>query len=84
MITRRDSLENALQELETHGLAGVTTIVVSRWWWDRLSFRERDEYRLRAERAAIELRVDDRISAHFVEIRGGDEGPPLSTEQPMQ
>ena len=32
---------------------------------------------------AIELHADNAISSHFVEIRGGDEGPPLSSERHM-
>lgn len=83
MITRRDSLGQALDEAEAQGLAGVATIVVSRSWWNGLSYTERDEYRRRAEGVALKLRVDDRISPHYVELRGGDEGPALSSEQPM-
>jgi hypothetical protein len=83
MIVRRDTLEQALGEVEAGSLAPVKTIVVNRGWWDGLSTGERDAYRRRAERTAIELRVDASISSHFVEVRGGEEGPPLSTEQPM-
>jgi hypothetical protein len=83
MITRRDTLEQALDEVESHALREAATIVVSRHWWDGLSIHEREAYRSRAERAAIELLADDAISSHFVEIRGGDEGPPLSSERHM-
>jgi hypothetical protein len=83
MITRRDTLEQALEEVEAKALSGVTTIVVSEQWWDGLSVREREAYQSRAERTAIELRADDRLSGHFVELRGDEEGPPLSTEHPM-
>ena len=83
MIARRDDLDQALGEVEAKALSGVTTIVVSERWWNVLSVKEREAYRSRAERAAIELRVDGRISSHFVELRGGEEGPPLSTERPM-
>lgn len=82
MIIRRDTLEQALGEVETHVLSGASTVVVSRDWWDALSVHERDAYRGRAERAGMELRADDAISAHFVEVRGGVEEPPLSTEHP--
>jgi hypothetical protein len=82
MIVRRDSLTQALGEVETRTLAGVSTIVVSRRWWDGLSPNEQGEYRSRAARASVELRVDEAISRHFVEIRGGEEDP-LSTESPM-
>jgi hypothetical protein len=83
MIVRRDSLTQALSQVEAEKLRGVSVIVVSRPWWDGLSANEQSEYRSRAERVGIELRVDQAISSHFVEVRGGDEGPPLSTESPM-
>jgi hypothetical protein len=83
MILRRDTLEQALGEVESRALAGVSTIVVSRPWWDGLSIKEQSGYRSRAGRAEVELRVDEAISSHFVELRGGDEGPPLQTESPM-
>jgi hypothetical protein len=83
MIVRRNSLTEALSQVEAGKLTGVSIIVVSRPWWDGLSTNEQSGYRSRAERAGIELRVDQAISSHFVEARGGDEGPPLSTESPM-
>jgi hypothetical protein len=82
MIVRRDTLEQALGEVETHILSGAATVVISRGWWDTLSAKERDVYRGRAERAGVELRADDAISGHFVEVRGGTQDPPLSTEHP--
>jgi len=82
MITRRDNLEQALGEVEAHTLEGVRTIVVSRQWWSRLAPGEQEAYRHRAERVAVELRADEAISQHFVEVRGADEGP-LSTERPV-
>ena len=72
MIARRDTLEQALGEVESRALTGVSTIVVSRPWWDGLSIKEQSGYQSRAERADIELRVDEAISSHFVEVRGGD------------
>lgn len=83
MIARRDSLTQALSEVEMCALTGASTIIVSRTWWDSLSPNEQGGYRSRAARAEVELRVDQAISSHFVEIRGGEEGPPLSTESPM-
>ena len=82
MIARRESLTQALGEVEKRALTGVSTVVVSRQWWDGLSSNEQDEYRGRAARADVELRVDEAISRHFVEIRGKEDGP-LSTESPM-
>jgi hypothetical protein len=83
MITRYDSLEQALAKIEARELSGAALIVVSRRWWSELSAKEQEAYRRRAERAGVELRADDAISAHFVEVRGAGDGPPLSTEQSM-
>jgi hypothetical protein len=83
MIVRRDSLPDALSQVEAKTLSGAATIVVNRPWWDGLSAREQSVYRSRAAQAGIELRVDEAISSHYVEVRGDDEGPPLSTESPM-
>jgi hypothetical protein len=83
MIIRRDTLEQALGEVEAQALSGASTIVVSRLWWDGLSPHEREAYQHRAERVAVELHADNSISSHFVEVRGGDEGPPLSSERHM-
>jgi hypothetical protein len=81
MITRHESLSQALDQLEAGTLAGVTTVVVSRQWWNGLSRQQRSTYRVRAGRVGIELRTDSAMSAHYVEARGGDTGP-LSTERP--
>ncbi len=83
MIARRDTLEQALGEIETEALAGASTVVVNLAWWEGRSVPEQEEYRRRAERAGIELLADDRLSSHYVEVRGDDEGPPLSTERRM-
>jgi hypothetical protein len=83
MIVRRDSLSQALSQVEAEKLTGVSIVVVSRRWWDSLSVTEQSEYRSRAARSHLELRVDEAISSHFVEVRGKEEGPPLSTESPM-
>ncbi len=84
MIVRRDTLAQALGEIEAGALTGASTIIMSRAWWASLSPSEQDGYRSRAARVALDLRVDEAISSHFVEIRGGEqEGPPLSTESPM-
>lgn len=83
MLARRDNLEQALAEIETRTLGGVTTIVVNRDWWDGLPVREQDAYRYRAERGGVQLRADAALSSHFVEVRGPDEGLPLSGERPV-
>jgi hypothetical protein len=81
MITRRESLAQALDDVEAGTLVGISTLVVSRSWWDGLSMRERKTFRARAGRVGVALRSDSAMSAHFVEARGGDAGPPLSTER---
>lgn len=83
MIKRRDSLAQALRDVEGRALSDASVIVVSQPWWDSLSVNERNAYQHQAERAKVELRVDQHLSRHFVEIRGGEDGPPLSSERPM-
>ena len=83
MITRRDNLESALGEIEAKQLAGATTIVVNLEWWSGLSAAQQEAYKLRADRARIGLVADAGISSHYVEIRGVDEGPPLTSERPV-
>ncbi len=83
MVLRRDTLDEALGEIEADRLSGAMTIVVNLQWWTNLSVAEQEAYRLRADRAQIELVADDALSSHYVEVRGVDEGPPLSTERPV-
>ncbi len=81
MIERRDCLQDALAEIENGGLADVSAVVVSRTWWDSLSAQEQSYYADCCARRDIELRADDRLSVHFVEVIGGSPEPPLSTER---
>ncbi len=81
MIVRRESLTQALDDLEAGTLAGISTVIVSRRWWDTLSLRERSTFRSRASRAGVTLRADTAMSGHFVEARDSGDGPPLSTER---
>ena len=74
-----DNLEEALDEIEADRVTGATTSVVNLQWWMRLPIAEQDEYRLRADRARIELVTDDALSSRCIEVRGVNEGPPLST-----
>jgi len=83
MIRLRESLARALHDVEAGALAGVSTLVVNRRWWDALSPDERSRYQSHAERLGVALRADVAMSSHLVEVRGGETGPPLSTEQPM-
>jgi hypothetical protein len=80
LITRRDNLEEALDEIEADRLPEASTIVVNLQWWTGLSVAEQESYRLRADRARVELVADDALSSHFVEVRGEIDGPPSSTE----
>jgi hypothetical protein len=76
VITRRDSLEEALGEIEADRLGGASTIIVNLQWWTGLSTAEQESYRLRSDRAQIALVADDRLASHYVEVRGVDEGHP--------
>jgi hypothetical protein len=82
MIARRNTLAQALTDIEAGALGDASTVVVSRSWWNTVSAREQDRYRERAERAGVHLHADDAMSGHFVEVRGGDIDPSLSTEHP--
>jgi hypothetical protein len=83
LITRRDNLEAALGEIEAERLVGATTIVVNLEWWSGLPAAQQEAYKLRADRARIGLVADARLSSHYVEIRGLDEGPPMTSERPV-
>jgi hypothetical protein len=83
LITRRDNLEAALGEIEVEQLVGATTIVVNLEWWSGLPAAQQEAYKLRADRARIGLVADAEISSHYVEIRGMDEGPPMTSERPV-
>jgi hypothetical protein len=83
VITRRDDLDHALRDIESGTLTGASTIVINLEWWKGQSITEQEAFRLRAERAGVELRADETLSSHFVEVRGGDEGPAASTERPL-
>jgi hypothetical protein len=83
VVTYRQSLSEALADVEAGAIASASTVVVSRRWWERLSPDERDRYQARAARLGLGLRADGAISSNLVEIRGGDSGPPLSSERPV-
>jgi two-component system chemotaxis response regulator CheY len=80
-ISRRDSLDSALTELERGLLSGTSAIVFGRVWWDRLTRPQQVGYRKRAKRAGITLRSDSMIGEHFVEVRRSPTDQPLSTER---
>jgi DNA-binding response OmpR family regulator len=80
-VSRRDSLEIALKDLEQGALEGSSAIVFSRLWWDDLSRVQQAAYRKRAKKAGVTLRSDSMIGTHFVEVRGTPSDAPLSTER---
>ena len=80
MIRRRTTLVEALQEIEAGELAGVTAIVVNREWWELLPSGTQSEFRKRCARHGVDLRADDALSRHFVELASDRGEPPLSTE----
>lgn len=80
MIKRRTTLQEALGEIESGVLSGVTAIVVSRDWWQEQSRYSQNEYRRRCTRTGVDLRADTALSRHFVELASDPTQPPLSTE----
>jgi hypothetical protein len=81
MIRRRTTLVEALKEIESGILEGVTAIVVNSDWWQVQSRQQQTEFRERCEAHGIQLRVDSEISRHFVELASYPSEPPLSTER---
>ena len=82
-MIRRDSLDDALVEIERGGLADTSTIVFSRSWWDTLPPEGRQKFRSRARKAGINLRSDSMLTNHFVEVRGASRSDiGLATERP--
>ena len=80
MIKRRTTLEEALEEIENGKLTGVTAIVVNREWWQTLPSGMQTDFRKRCTRDGVELRADEALSRHFVELASDNREPPLSTE----
>ena len=81
MIKRRTTLQDALMEIESGALEGVTAIVVSAPWWQSLTTSTQSDYRRRCERHGVVLRADANLSRHFVELASDSREPPLSTER---
>ena len=80
MIKRRTTLEEALGEIESGALLGVTAIVVNRQWWLDLTSRAQTDFRTRCSRHGLVLSADSALSSHFVELATDPDEPPLSTE----
>lgn len=81
MITRRTTLDEALGEIESGALLGVTAIVVNQGWWQDLDAKTQASFRNRCIRIGIDLRADAALSRHFVELATNRDEPPLSTER---
>jgi two-component system chemotaxis response regulator CheY len=69
-VTRRDSLDAALADIEEGALSGAAAIVFGRIWWNELSAAQRAGFRERAEQGRVSLRSDSMLGSHFVEVRG--------------
>ena len=81
MIRRRSSLQQVLRELEEGTLDAVSTIVVSRRWWDALPVDVQTDYHKRCVQRGIALRADDGMSRHFGEVIDHPGETPLSSER---
>jgi hypothetical protein len=81
MIKRRTTLDEALLEIESGTLSGVTAIVVNRDWWQELTLKSQSGFRQRCTKSGVVLRADSALSRHFVELASDTREPPLSTEQ---
>ncbi len=81
MIKRRTTLEEALGEIESGMLTGVTAIVVNQDWWKKLTSTVQGGFRRRCTRTGVDLRADDALSRHFVELASESRELPLSTER---
>ena len=69
-ISRRNTLDVALAEIESGALQGTSSIVFGGTWWHSLTARQRNDYRNRARRAELSLRSDRMMGQDFVELRG--------------
>ena len=59
----------------------MSAIVVNRRWWEALPADVQHGYQKRCTERCIELRVDDRLSRHVVEVIGGPDQSSPSTER---
>lgn len=69
-ISRRDTLDQALGDIERDGQNGTLSIVFGAVWWNELTIAQRNAYRQRAIRARVGLRSDRLMNRHFVEVHG--------------
>ena len=81
MIKRRTTLIDALQEIESEVLSGVTAIVVNGEWWQTLPATIQSDYRRRCEKLGVILRADANLSRHYVELASDPTERPLSSER---
>lgn len=82
-LMRRDSLNDALNDIEDGHLSESSCIIFGRKWWQSLSSGERMSYRSRAKAVRVSLRSDSQMANHYVEVRGKYRSDlSLSSEQP--
>jgi hypothetical protein len=81
MIKRRTTLQEALHEIESDVLSGVTAIVINEEWWQSLTTTTQSDYRRRCEKLGVVLRADANLTRHFVELASDSKEPPLSSER---
>jgi hypothetical protein len=80
MIRRYPALEDALRDIQSGKVTGITAVIVNQEWWQQQDTGVQTEYRRRCARAGVELRADNTLSRHFVELIGDAGEPPLETE----
>jgi CheY-like chemotaxis protein len=69
-LARRKTLNGALAEVERGELAGTSSVVVSKSWWNELTDSQRSAFRKRAKKLSVALRSDEMMGQDFVEVRG--------------
>lgn len=74
-ISRRETLDQALGEIERGDLRDAASIVFCVVWWKELTSAQRNGYRQRARRARVTLRSDRLMNRHFVEVRARSRSP---------
>lgn len=83
LIDRRDSLDQALGQVERGAISDVSCIVFGRSWWEGIPREHQRRFRQRARAIHVSLRSDSRMANHFVEVRRRERTDVgLSTERP--
>jgi hypothetical protein len=82
MITRRDSLTNALRDVQQGALDGASAVVVNEDEWNGFSASAQRQHLDHAAKLGLAIRTDRRLGTHFVEVLHGPSDRPLSSESP--